>query len=91
MAWCNLTPQQWCLLEQNSSTAASLCSGYWTQLLESLWSNQATMEPKSFKFTQIQHYDMVQETSTYGLTSKNSANSNLKPEYTKGRRLVDFL
>ena len=49
------------------------------------------MEPKSFKFTQIQHYDMVQETSTYGLTSKNSADSNLKPEYAKGTRLVDFL
>ena len=41
---------------------------------------QATMEQKSFKFTQIQHYDMVQDTITYGITSKNSADSNLKPE-----------
>ena len=37
----------------------------------------------------IEHYDMLQETSTCGL--KNSAVRNLKPEYAKRTRLVVFV
>ena len=40
-------------------------------------------------FMLIEHYDMLQETSTCGL--KNSAVRNLKPEYAKRTRLAVFV
>ena len=39
-------------------------------------------------FTLIKHYNMVQETSTYGL--KTAWTGNRKPEYVKRTPLVDF-
>ena len=40
-------------------------------------------------FMLIEHYDMLQETSSCGLD--NSAVRNLKPEYAKRTRLVVFV
>ena len=40
-------------------------------------------------FMLIEHYDMLQETSSCGL--ENSAVRNLKPEYAKRTRLVVFV
>ena len=37
----------------NSSTAATLCQGYWAQLFGSLWCSRTTMGPKSTEFKRL--------------------------------------
>ena len=74
----------------NSSTSASLCRGYWAQLIEVCGAVEPQRDRNQLSSSVYANKTLRHGSGNQHIWIKNSVESNLKPEYAKRTPLVDF-
>ena len=75
----------------NSSTAATLCRGYWPDYLEVCGEVEPQRGRNQLSSSVYANKTLRQGSGTQHMWIKNSVNSNRKSKYAKRTPLVDFL